>query len=314
MPLIKEGYLMKGWRWVLTAALALAFVAGATARAGSDGQLVLEETHDISRGGTLVIESGQGGVVITGERRTDVHIEVWAEDIDVEDVSEMLHLDVREISRGLQITVDIKERRSFFGRSRGRVWVEVSVPRATDLDIDNNSGGVSVRDIDANVRVDNGSGGVRLDGIEGDVDIDNNSGGVSIRSVRGDLMVDNGSGGIKATDVQGDVSIDNNSGGVKLTAVDGRLEVDNGSGGINVELTGRNQGVEVESNSGGVILGIPRGWGADLDLRSSSSSITIHGFSHIDLDDVDRFRGSVGGGGPSITVSSGSGQVVVIAE
>ncbi len=33
--------MMKGWRWVLTAALALAFVAGATARAGSDGQLVL---------------------------------------------------------------------------------------------------------------------------------------------------------------------------------------------------------------------------------------------------------------------------------
>ena len=306
--------MMKTWRWVLTAALALAFVAGATARAGSDGQLVLEETHDISRGGTLRVESGRGGVVITGESRSDVHIEVRAEDMDVEDVRELLHLDVREISHGLQITVDIKERRGLFGRSRGHVWVEVSVPRTIDLDIDNNSGGVSVRDIDGNVRVDNGSGGVRLDGIEGDVDIDNNSGGVSIQSLRGDLMVENGSGGIKVTDVQGDVSIDNNSGGVKLTAVDGRLEVDNGSGGIHVKLTGRNQGVEVESNSGGVILGIPRGWGADLDLRSSSGSITVHGFSHIDLDDVDRFRGSVGGGGPSITVSSGSGQVVVNAE
>ncbi len=305
--------MMKGWRWVLTAALALAFVAGATARAGSDGQLVLEETHDISLGGTLGIESGQGGVVITGENRSDVRIEVWAEGLDVEDVRELLDLDVREISHGLQITVDIEERRSFFGRSHGRVWVEVSVPRTTDLDIDNNSGGVSVRDIDGRVVVDNGSGGVKLDGIEGDVDIDNNSGGVSIRSLRGNLMVDNGSGGIKVTDVQGDVSIDNNSGGVKLTAVEGRLEVDNGSGGINAELTGRNQGVEVESNSGGVILGIPRGWGADLDLRSSSSSITVRGFSGIDLDDVDSFRGSVGGGGPSITVSSGSGQVVVIA-
>lgn len=31
-PLVSEGHMMKGWRWVLIAALALAFVAGAMAR------------------------------------------------------------------------------------------------------------------------------------------------------------------------------------------------------------------------------------------------------------------------------------------
>jgi hypothetical protein len=70
----------------------------------------------------------------------------------------------------------------------------------------------------------------------------------------------------------------------------------------------------VESSSGGVVLEIPRNWDADLDLHSRSSHISVRGFSDLELEDVEEYRGRLGGGGPEITVRSGSGQVVLIGS
>ncbi len=308
---------MKKGRFILAAVLALAFVVGATAKAGNDGELVFDETYDIS-GSLLRLESDRGGVHITGENRDDVLIEVRAEGIDVEDARDLLDLQVKEISGGLEVTIKMEERRGlfgFFGGNReGNVWVEVFVPRRTDLNIDNGSGGIKVKSIDGDVTVDNGSGGVKLTDIEGRVDVDNGSGGIKIENVRGEVSVDNGSGGIKMEKIKGDVSVDNSSGGVKLEEIEGQVEVDNGSGGVKIELYGRNYGIDVENSSGGVVVEVPADWGADLDLRSRSRHLNVRGFRDIDLGDAGEYHGRIGGGGAMISLSSGSGTVELIGR
>jgi hypothetical protein len=78
-------------------------------------------------------------------------------------------------------------------------------------------------------------------------------------------------------------------------------------------MVGRNQGVTIETNSGGVVLEVPDDWGADLDLSSRSRHITVRGFGDLELEDAEDYRGSVGGGGPAIKVRNGSGQVMILA-
>jgi len=302
------------------AVLSAVFVcAGAVTLAGTDGEIVLERTFDSRAGATLEFDSDSGGISILGEDRDTIQITVRAKGIDPEEAREVLDVRFEESPDGITVRARFKAKRGgwfsgMFDDSDGNVHYEVLVPRATHLSIDNGSGGLEAREIDGDVSIDNGSGGVRLDEIVGDVSIDNGSGGIRVDRVEGDVSIDNGSGGVKVSEIVGDISIDNGSGGIRLDDVDGALEVETSSGGVSATMVGRNQGIHAETSSGGVQIRVPAGWGADVDMRSGSGEVIIDGWAEIDLVDAERFRGAVGGGGPTIHMESSSGDVELIAD
>jgi Toastrack DUF4097 len=292
--------------------------AGTTALAGRDwdGEVFLEETHSMGRGGTLSLDSDRGGVAIFGDDRSDVLIRALCDEIDPEEARDLLKLTIEETGDGIHVRARMDEGSSFFGlfkRDHAKIRLEILVPRRADLDIRNGSGGVNVVSIEGSVRVDNGSGGISLEEISGNVTVDNGSGGIRLEAITGDVEIDNGSGGISASRLDGAVRVENSSGGVRLEEIEGELQIDNGSGGVRVEMAGRNYGVSVKSGSGGVVLRVPEDWGADLDLRSRSGDISLRGWD-LSAEDVEEFHGQVGGGGAPITVRNGSGRVVVEAD
>ena len=95
------------------------------------------------------------------------------------------------------------------------------------LDVDDNSGGVEIRDVTGALRVTDGSGELEIQNVRGDVSIEDGSGEIDVRDVTGSVTVRDGSGSITAHGVGGTVHVlRDGSGGIRVVDVGGDLIVE----------------------------------------------------------------------------------------
>lgn len=142
----------------------------------------------------------------------------------------------------------------FFGSSPDvMINLEVTVPESFDLDIDDGSGDVEVRNIGGKIKLDDGSGSIDMESIGGDVTVDDGSGSIRIHDIGGALAVDDGSGSINISKVNGTVDVDDGSGDLDIREVNDTVYITDGSGGITVtDLQG--DLVIRESGSGSMVI------------------------------------------------------------
>jgi hypothetical protein len=134
----------------------------------------------------------------------------------------------------LVIRVEIPRSSGLFGRSYASLDLEVELPRGFDVEIDDTSGSMDVRDL-GRVSIEDGSGSIVVRSVES-VSIVDGSGSIDVRDVRGDVTIRDGSGGIEVSRVGGTVRIiEDGSGGIVIRDVDGDVIIDeDGSGSIRV--------------------------------------------------------------------------------
>lgn len=121
-------------------------------------------------------------------------------------------------------------------------------------------------------------------------------------------------GGIAIHDVDGEIDFRTVNGGVKLTNLAGNVKGRTSNGGVDVDLDGpgwRGEGLDVETNNGGVHLRIPEQYSARLETG------TVNGGFNIDFPlavqgRIDRqVVADLGAGGPPIRVRTHNGGVKV---
>jgi hypothetical protein len=135
------------------------------------------------------------------------------------------------------------------------------------------------------------------------------SGSQSVTGIAGPVDVMTGSGGIQIAQVADEVSARTGSGRIELDSVKGRVEAQTGSGAIRgSNLSGP---VTARTGSGGVTLHLPPNGGFDLDAQTGSGRVYVAPPITMQSTAFDRHevRGRIRGGGPTITVSTGSGGV-----
>lgn len=182
----------------------------------------------------------------------------------------------------------------------GRIVVNTAAAGVTasgtrgELDVDVGSGAVQVSDARGNVRIDTGSGAVQVGGVRGNrLEIDTGSGGVSGSDVAvGSLLVDTGSGSVSLTGVATDDA-----------------SVDTGSGRVLLELLRDARRVRIDTGSGGVTLGLPTNFGAELEVETGSGGITVDLPVQMRRGGRTSLSGRIGDGDGRVEIDTGSGGV-----
>ncbi|MCU0493435.1 MAG: DUF4097 domain-containing protein, partial [Chloroflexaceae bacterium] len=242
-------------------------------------------------------------------------------------------LDVAVTQDGDTVRVEVRRpvpNVTVFGRSP-YADLRIQVPSGVQLDVSLVSGEVIANDINANGRVGTVSGDIRVDNAQGNLTFDSTSGQVSLSNLQGELTVNTISGDIDL--VQGavqKVTVTTTSGGVDLDGVRGPVEVESVSGDVqlqdasNAQLDIETTSGEVEfagslansphsitTLSGDVRLRLP----ADSNLQLEASSLSGDLESNLSLRDMVQERrelkGTLGNGGPTLTISTTSGNVQV---
>lgn len=181
-----------------------------------------------------------------------------------------------------------------------------------DLDIDLYSASFRATGTQGRLFIDAGSGAVRVENATGDLEIDTGSGSTTLEGLRmTSVIVDAGSGAVDARDVQAErFSVDVGSGSVRAEALaTDDLMIDTGSGGVRLDLSKVPRRSGIDTGSGSVTLGLPEGAAADLDIDTGSGGISSDFPVTADSFQRRELRGRIGGGGPLIKVSTGSGGV-----
>jgi len=168
---------------------------------------------------------------------------------------------------------------------------DVTAPKGTQLEANSGSGDLRLQDLGGPLKANTGSGSIEASGFSGRVQLQTGSG-----DVRGQLQSAN------------DVKATTGSGSIHLQGVEGALFAETGSGDIEI---GGHPGSDwkVETGSGSVTLSVG---GAHFTLDASTGSGSVHSDPPITMHgSIERHhvQGDINGGGPTVRVETGSGDV-----
>jgi DUF4097 and DUF4098 domain-containing protein YvlB len=290
------------------------FVASALASATEQGRF--EKTLPVSggadlqvctRSGDVIIRSGPAGsIAITGR----IHVgDRWfngGRKAEVEEIEKNPPIQ----QTGNNIRID------YVNHQNISIDYEITAPPDTKIQTKSGSGDQTIEGLQAGIDVETGSGDVRLSDLAGDIRIHTGSGNVEAKGASGPFEARAGSGDISIEEKsKGDVRLETGSGNIEARGVDGGLRASTGSGDVRVDGTPASDW-SVKTGSGNAELRVPPQASFDLDVSTSSGSVVVdHPVSTTIQGRVEdsrkTIRGKVRGGGPEISVHTGSGDVHV---
>jgi DUF4097 and DUF4098 domain-containing protein YvlB len=161
------------------------------------------------------------------------------------------------------------------------------------------------------LEANSGSGDIKDDGVGENAKLGTGSGSINATGLQNGFIVNTGSGNIYAESTgQGDVKAQTGSGSVELKGVHGSLRAGTGSGNIKVTGTPTSDW-KLETGSGSVEF-----WAGNsgFTLDASTGSGSVHTDQEMAVQgsfDKHHIVGKVHGGGPTVRIETGSGDIRV---
>jgi hypothetical protein len=193
---------------------------------------------------------------------------------------------------------------------------EITVPPNTTVRTRSGSGDQIIEGTRGNVDIQTGSGDVKLARLTGEIRLQTGSGDVRAHEIAGAVKGGAGSGDIEIEETgSGEVDLHTGSGNITVRGIHGGFHGEAGSGDITAEGT-QSGGWEIHTGSGNVHVRLPANAAFDADISTSSGTVDVD--SPIEMTVQGRvqetrktIRGKVRGGGPLLSVRTGSGDVHV---
>lgn len=300
-------------RFVLQAGALTLLLASASAFASSP-QGTFEKTFQVSgpvdlevltRSGDITVRNGPSGSVFI---RGKIYVgDRWLFGRRQGDVSEIQqHPPLRQ--EGNSIHVDYVNVRDI------SVDYEIAVPPDTTVRTRSGSGDQTVEGTRGNADLQSGSGDMRLANLTGEIRLQTGSGNVRGHDISGPIHGGAGSGDIQIDETgSGDIELHTGSGNITVRGIQGGLRADAGSGDITAEGT-QSGAWEIRTGSGNVHVRLPGNAAFDAELTSSSGTIDVGPAIEMTVqgrvqESRKSIRGKVRGGGPVLSVRTGSGDI-----
>ena len=170
---------------------------------------------------------------------------------------------------------------------------DVTLPKTSAISATTGSGDVQIQDVGASVKAQSGSGTVRANGIQGPSTLGTGSGDIELEQTGpGDVKAETGSGSIRLKGVAGALKAGTGSGDIDVQGQptsDWKLTT--GSGSVRLAVGSAHFNLDADTGSGSVNLSQP---------ITMQGSLNRHHVS-----------GPVNGGGPTIRISTGSGDIQI---
>ena len=259
----------------------------------------------LTRSGDVTIRAGSTGSV-------QIHGKIYVGDrwlrgnrqADVQDIQQ--HPPIRQDGNSIHI--------DYLNMHDISVDYEITVPADTTIRTHSGSGDQIIEGTRGNADIQTGSGDVKLSSLTGEIRLQTGSGDVRAHGISGSVKGGAGSGDIEVEETgQGEVDLHTGSGNINVHGIQGGFHGEAGSGDITAEGT-QSGAWEIHTGSGNIHVRLPGNAAFDADIATSSGTITVN--SPIEMTVQGRvqearrhIQGKVRGGGPLLSVRTGSGDV-----
>jgi Putative adhesin len=165
--------------------------------------------------------------------------------------------------------------------------IKLDVPNGATVEVDLESGGLTVSQFKGTLRARLHGGAARVDDVEGQIRIVNGKGAVVFKRVSGRLDVLTAGGNVAAQQIKGELQAVSDAGSISVEDIDGPLAVRSTTGSIEAShLTGV---ARLTTRTGAVHV---KGAERQLTVRTQSGDVTLDQ-SIVDHTTIDTFKGRV---------------------
>lgn len=276
-------------------ALALAVLIAAAVLPGCTEVPGPEETEEFNR--TVSVEPGSGLAVVN--RNGGVNVSAWEED----------YVAVTAVKR------------TVYGRTElAKVGIEVT--EGDPLRIETVHTGMNVRaSVDYTIllpsgvvlqRVESSNGPIELSGVRtAGTELRTSNGPVVVNGApSGDIAAVSSNGGIALRGVEGYVTAKTSNGGITVEDCGGVAGLQTSNGPISAEISAVRGDVTVSSSNGGIALRFAEGLNARVVATTSNGRVAVHDLPlRVGESTGTSVTGSLGDGGPTITVTTSNGGI-----
>jgi putative adhesin len=242
----------------------------------------------------VTVEADDGRVeIITWDRpEVGVHVEStgWR-------IGSQLRLEAEQQGSAVNIAARTPHGWIRFDVSVKELRIQVSMPRAADLEVHTADGPVAVSTL------------------TGRVDVRTGDGSISLRAVRGDIRLITSDGAIDGEGLDGALDASTQDGRVHVSGRFDALEIGSGDGRVIAEAEPGSvvrDGWSLHSGDGSLSLRVPPGLKADLEAQTGDGSIRLDLPVEVTSEwDRSHLEGRINGGGAPLRLHSGDGSIRV---
>jgi len=225
------------------------------------------------------------------------------------------HAEVAEIEQHPPLRQDGNSIRIDYVNARDiSVDYEITVPAETAVRAHTGSGDQTIEGVHGNADLQSGSGDMRLSRLTGEIRVQTGSGDVRAREIAGPVRGGAGSGNLEVEETgAGDIDLHTGSGNIAVRGIQGAFRGEAGSGDVTAE--GTQMGAwEVRTGSGTIRVRLPASAAFDANLSTSSGTLDIDAPITMTVqgrvqESHKQIVGKVRGGGPLLTLHTGSGDI-----
>jgi Putative adhesin len=295
-------------------AIALVVLLASSIAVASTPQGTFEKTFQVSGPVNLEVQTHSGDIIVRSGPAASVSIRGK---IFVGDhwLAGSRHADVAEIEQNPPLRQDGNNIHIDYVNAHDiSVDYEITVPAETTVNAHTGSGDQTIEGVHGNADLQSGSGDMRLSQLTGEIRVQTGSGNVRGRQIAGPVRGGAGSGDIEVEETAaGDIDLHTGSGNVTVRGIQGRFHAEAGSGDITAE--GAQTGAwEIRTGSGNVHVRLPANAAFDADISTSSGTLDIGAPITMTVqgrvqETRKHIEGKVRGGGPLLTLHTGSGDI-----
>ena len=298
------------WRLKIVIGFLTTVLLTGTSVFGNDYTYDFQRIIELNQRVTLDLTVPRGNIVITSSEDDRVVIDAVkriraGSSDEAQDVADHIEIKVRQVGQSIIIQTNYLR---FHGRGRsfwqkllgagsdtyGAVDYTIAVPTSIDITINGVATNISLSSIEGKVDIENQEGTTKGEFLFGPITVRQPSGIVSLQWIEGDIRVKTATARIEVNQVRGALDVTSLTGDVYV-----RTELD----------SPRN--FFVHSSSGNIRFTIPEMSSGKLHIESDAGDIKTD--VPISIESVSNYQvvGEFGRGGPSINISSSTGDVHV---
>jgi DUF4097 and DUF4098 domain-containing protein YvlB len=271
-------------------ALAIA-VLGLAAIPALATEQTFERTLSVNGRVELSVATGSGNIHITQGSGSQIHIfgrvkSSWGgNDEKVRDIA--AHPPIEQTGNIVRIGAHHENLHNI------SIDYEIQAPAESFLDAGSGSGSVIDDGVGENAKLNTGSGSIHATGLRGNFTVATGSGSIYAEQISaGDVKAETGSGSIEVKNIKGSLRAETGSGGIKAGgAPTAPWHLQTGSGGVELWVGDAPVTLDAESGSGSIHT--------DREMLTQGSTDRHH------------VTGKLNGGGPTVRVETGSGDIRV---
>ncbi len=261
-------------------------------------ELMLERSFDVTAGGMLSVNVGDGDVEVRSGSEGSAAVKVYVQARDTDwgrEVFERMQFAVG--AQGERLTVRARDANisDYEGREhRGvGVLVQITVPERFDLDVHTADGDVDIGRVD------------------GRVDIRTSDGDIVVGALRGpEVSIETSDGDVTAESLQADrVTVRTSDGDVSVSVAGSETRITTGDGDINLDLLAEGE-VTLRTGDGDITVYASPTLRADLELHGGDVQVQSE-IQIVGRIDRSGARGQLNGGGPLLVARTGDGTISI---